>query len=247
MSDTINGSGAVTSEEAQAAQVEGDASVVDTQAAPYTESEGHVPDPTATYGTLDTSGTAGGQHESIENVSPVFEAARALDLQTAARALDPEDKDVDASLVSTTSAVTVVAGDPEADKRRVLEAAAAYKDEPVALQDPSLTESQEQAEHLDEVGGDQVAAEVEAEQRGASGAGSDKVGDGDEATAPAAADESGTTDTTDAGAEQGEEFDPSAHNAEDVHAYLADASDEEKSRVLDAERAGKARKGILNA
>jgi hypothetical protein len=42
-----------------------------------------------------------------------------------------------------------------------------------------------------------------------------------------------------------EPFDPSAHNAPEVHAYLADADEEERMRVLAAEAAGKNRKGIL--
>lgn len=44
-----------------------------------------------------------------------------------------------------------------------------------------------------------------------------------------------------------EQFDPSAHNLDDVRAYLDDASPEEVERVLAAERAGKARVGILSA
>ncbi|MFY9263236.1 MAG: trigger factor [Actinomycetaceae bacterium] len=40
-------------------------------------------------------------------------------------------------------------------------------------------------------------------------------------------------------------FDPSAHKVDDVVAYLNDADDAEKARVLAAEKAGKARKTIL--
>lgn len=46
----------------------------------YQENPEHVPDPTAMSGTLDTSGTAGGEHEKIENVSSVFAAADAQNL-----------------------------------------------------------------------------------------------------------------------------------------------------------------------
>lgn len=42
-----------------------------------------------------------------------------------------------------------------------------------------------------------------------------------------------------------EEFDPAAHTVAEVAAYLADADDDEKTRVLAAEQAGQARKGII--
>lgn len=56
-------------------------------------------DLTAMTGTLDTSGTGGAVHNSVDAVSPIFAAARVLDLETAARALDPEDEEVPSSLV----------------------------------------------------------------------------------------------------------------------------------------------------
>lgn len=40
-------------------------------------------------------------------------------------------------------------------------------------------------------------------------------------------------------------FDPSEHDAAEVKAYLADASPDEFVRVMDAEKAGKARKTVL--
>lgn len=45
--------------------------------------------------------------------------------------------------------------------------------------------------------------------------------------------------------DRSEPFDPSAHNRDTVNAYLATASERERIRVLDAERAGKARSTIL--
>lgn len=78
-----------TSGEAEAAQAEGTegerktvleaASDKQTEEAPgentgaYTESGDHVPDPTAMSGTLETSGTGGGVHESTRGVSGAFE------------------------------------------------------------------------------------------------------------------------------------------------------------------------------
>ena len=40
-------------------------------------------------------------------------------------------------------------------------------------------------------------------------------------------------------------FDPSAHSVAEVNAYLDRAEDDERDRVLAAERAGKARVGVL--
>lgn len=39
-------------------------------------------------------------------------------------------------------------------------------------------------------------------------------------------------------------YDPAEHTAAEVNAYLAEASEEERERVLDAEKAGKNRKSI---
>jgi hypothetical protein len=41
------------------------------------------------------------------------------------------------------------------------------------------------------------------------------------------------------------QFDPARHTIEQVQAHLATADDAERTRVLDAERAGKARQGLL--
>ncbi|CAL9665061.1 hypothetical protein SUDANB145_07119 (plasmid) [Streptomyces sp. enrichment culture] len=41
-------------------------------------------------------------------------------------------------------------------------------------------------------------------------------------------------------------FDPGAHKADEVLAYLQDADEDERARVLAAEAAGKNRKGILD-
>lgn len=44
-----------------------------------------------------------------------------------------------------------------------------------------------------------------------------------------------------------DQYDPSYHTVVEVNAYLASADPEERERVLEAERNGKARKGILEA
>lgn len=46
-------------------------------------------------------------------------------------------------------------------------------------------------------------------------------------------------------APQAQQFDPSDHGIGRVKAYLEDADEEERQRVLDAERSGKARKTLL--
>lgn len=47
-------------------------------------------------------------------------------------------------------------------------------------------------------------------------------------------------------AEQDHEFDPADHSVEEVKAYLEDANEEERQRVLEAEKNGKARKTLLS-
>jgi hypothetical protein len=50
----------------------------------------------------------------------------------------------------------------------------------------------------------------------------------------------GNTDSKD----DGSSFDPSAHTVEEVNAYIAGVGDDEKQRVLDAEKAGKNRTSV---
>lgn len=66
----------------------------------YVEDENFRPDVYSQYGTVDTSDTGGGAHQSIAEVSPVFAHARAANLITAARALDPLDPGVGSELVT---------------------------------------------------------------------------------------------------------------------------------------------------
>jgi hypothetical protein len=90
----------------------------------YYESEDHVPDHTAMSGTLDTTDTAGpGGHAKLENLAPIFRVARAHDLAYAARAVDPNDTEVSEDAVQLSTGLSVVQGDPEADKKRVAESA----------------------------------------------------------------------------------------------------------------------------
>jgi hypothetical protein len=111
----------------------------------YVEDEDFRPEPTYQYGTLDTSDTAGGAHQSIREVAPIFEAARAQNLITAAKALDPDD-DTPAELVTLPQgAVTVTGTTKTADEGRedVANALRRLADKPVAL--GGMTPEQEKA------------------------------------------------------------------------------------------------------
>jgi hypothetical protein len=90
----------------------------------YYESEDHVPDHTAMMGTLDTTGTGGsGGHSDLENLAPIFRVAKAHDLAYARRAVDPDDPDVSEDLVTLSTGISIVQGDPEGDRQRVTQAA----------------------------------------------------------------------------------------------------------------------------
>jgi hypothetical protein len=85
---------------------------------------GGVMDHTAMMGTLDTTDTGGTYgHSALEHLAPIFKVARAHDLAVAARAVDPEDDGVPVDQVQVSQGLTVVQGDPEADRRRVTDAA----------------------------------------------------------------------------------------------------------------------------
>lgn len=150
--------------------------VVDTAAAPYKESDDFVPDPTAVFGTLETSGTAGGDNERAEKVTPIFEAAKANDLAYAKRAVDPDDTDVD----EATSVVLPDNGrDVDSAREAVRKAASAYEKEPVPVEDPSLLDSQKEAEKMENTDPVRRAAEVEGQQQQAAPAGGTGKGSDD--------------------------------------------------------------------
>lgn len=138
---------------------------VDISAAPYMESEDHVPDPMNVFGTLDTSGTAGGNHERPEHMTPVFEAATAQDLAYAARAVDPEDTEVPES---NNVILPVYGMTAEEGREHIRQAARAFEQKPVKVQDPSLTESADDAAAAEDMTDDEQASRAESQQRGTS-------------------------------------------------------------------------------
>jgi hypothetical protein len=106
----------------------------------YVEDESYLPNPYFQYGTVDTSDTAGGAHQSVAEVSPVFALARAANLVTAARALDPEDDGVGAELVTLPESTTTVVGPAKtADEAReeVATALSTLAADPVLLGGPT--------------------------------------------------------------------------------------------------------------
>lgn len=145
-----------------------DTVAADTTSKAYIESEDHVPDPTLQFGTLDTSGTAGGNHERLEHISPVFDVASATELAYAARAVDPEDTDVDES-----STVVLPAEGFTADQARdkIRAKAEAILANPPVVEDPSVVEADKANARKEEVGPQQTSREVEGQQRAASPAG----------------------------------------------------------------------------
>lgn len=110
----------------------------------YTESESHIPNPTDQIGTLDTSGTAGAAHSKLEEVTPVFDVAKAQVAQVAARALDPDDPTPSYMVVTPTVQATAVV-DEDAIKERVVAKADALADKATGPVGVTMTPAQEQA------------------------------------------------------------------------------------------------------
>jgi hypothetical protein len=123
-----------TTAEEQAAAVDLDATLV--RPGGFIENPNHTPNPFFQYGTVDTSGLGAPEHQQMAAISPVFEAARAENLRTAARALDPNDPEVSSDLVILPeSTVTVQGSARTADDARaeVFGAVRRLVDDPVVL------------------------------------------------------------------------------------------------------------------
>lgn len=112
----------------------------------YSEDESHVPDPFYQSGTLDTSDTAGGAHSNIREISPVFDVARARNLEAAQRALDPNDP-TPAELVVLPDEVNTA----DAAKERLDAAVQDVHDNPVEI--GGMTEEQRLAAEGDDADG----------------------------------------------------------------------------------------------
>lgn len=112
----------------------------------YAESDDHTPNPTDQYGTLDTSGTAGAAHNQVNEVTPIFEIARKQDLETAAKALDPNDPTPEHLVVLPPSQVLHTA-DPEKAREHLKKKAEAETKKPVVVGGP--TPAQQEAAEAD--------------------------------------------------------------------------------------------------
>lgn len=109
----------------------------------YRERDDYVPNPFFQSGQVDTTDTAGTANNSIREVSPIFDVARAQNLRNAARALDPNDDGVPAELVVLPQGTVTVQGTTKtADEGReeIVNAVKATAENPVEI--GGLTPSQ---------------------------------------------------------------------------------------------------------
>jgi hypothetical protein len=198
----------------------------------YRENDDHVPDPTAVSGTLDTTGIYGGEHESVEKVTGVFAAARAADLA----GVDTDGMDDETRERVEQSA---------AEAKEQAEAAGAVLP-PNPFPEGTLNVSEvltpeEQAQRLDPAAPDPLVEHAREQ-------GYDVDDDAYRSGQPVSDTETLEPVEQEKPAEEAApaaDFDPSRHTVDEVSAYLSQADEAEKERVLAAERAGKARKSIV--
>lgn len=136
---------------------------VDIAGGAYVEDPNFVPDATAATGTLDTSGTAGAEDSRIENTTPVFDAAKAQDLQYAKGVVEG-DIDDPGAVVNEGGGVTVSNSgrSVEEGEDAVVKAAEHFTEDPVVVEDPSI----QNAEDNKASGESTSSAKVEAQQKG---------------------------------------------------------------------------------
>jgi hypothetical protein len=158
----------------------------------YVEDPDFVPDPTHQFGTLDTSGTAGAAHARIEEVTPIFDVADQENAKQAARALDPNDKEVPSSLVVIDQGQRMHVADEESVKRRIEERAATAK--PVRIFGPTMAQKQAAESGVE---GAETAQSQQENQAGSAGGSASGDPDGTERQTGEGA--TGTADTSDTG------------------------------------------------
>jgi hypothetical protein len=215
----------------------------------YQENPDHVPDPTAHYGTLDTTGVFGGDHGDASKVSGVWDAARDADL--AGADFSDEDTYSDADREK-------LAAEQEKAQERSATTGQLIVPNPIpegTLHIDEVLTPQEQAQRLDPDSPDPLVLKAQeqgydvpdnAYKGGAAVSGTQTLDGPDGPSEPVSepAPESGVEP---AAVEAEGPFNPSDHTVEEVNAYLTDGStsDEEANRVLEAERADKNRKGVV--
>lgn len=118
-------------------------------------------------------------------------------------------------------------------------------DQPAVITQPGTTQSRTEATNVEANAGDGRNVEgVESATTPADSGDNAELGEGVLPDAPADVDADPEVDA-DGNAEGGTEFDPSAASVAEVNDYLENADEAERTRVLTAEAAGKARKGII--
>jgi hypothetical protein len=112
-------------------------------------------------------------------------------------------------------------------------------DQPAVITQPGTTQDRAEATNVEANAGDGRLVEgVESATTPADATDNAELGEGVLPDAPADAD-------ADADADGGTEFNPSDATVDEVNEYLEGADEAERTRVLAAEAAGKARKGII--
>lgn len=183
----------------------------------YNESEEHVPDATAMTGTLDTTDVAAGPHADLRNVTDSFNASDAR----AAEALEENDGEypevADEGERQDAAQVLRERSGTEPGEDALDAATTAKDNDPVVTSgEPSHAVNDPAAQENAEANGALNSARAEDE--------------GDEQVK----------------AEQDEAFDPHKHTVGDTKKHLETADDDEIQRVIEAEKQGQNRPGIVN-
>jgi len=192
----------------------------------YKESDDHTPNPLDMRGTFQTTRT--GVPQNPDAISEVFAQDRRAAAERAKAALDGEGGDLYFSEDADKREAE------EANLRRVVEAALA-EPEPTS---GSLTKAQQEA--AEENDGDNTKTDSSREQPDISDAVTQQNTSATSVAATSVAKTSADTTST----EETAEFDPSTKSVTEVNEHLATASDEERERVLAAEREGKNRSTV---
>ena len=204
----------------------------------YKESDDFVPNPVDMKGTFQTTRT--GVPQNQDAVSDVFAQDRYAAAQRAKAALDGEggellfagdndSREAQEANVRRAAERTLAEGEPKAgEPTRAQKEAAQENDADLT----GATSASEQPDISDAVTQQNTSAANLAAKAVPADASTEETADGG-----TEAEEEETEETTEA-------FDPSTKDVGEVNEYLATASDEERERVLTAERAGKNRKTV---
>lgn len=163
-------------DEQTAAEARADVDLDATRVVPggYVENEDHVPNPYFQYGNLETTDLGSTPSEQMGAISPVFAVARARNLETAARALDPNDPTPSNLVVLPESTVTVQGSSrtPEDARDELLGELTRLAENPIQLgQSPAAAQAAEGVAPED-AGAELDDEEISTERRSATATGS---------------------------------------------------------------------------